>query len=68
MIKFLYGVSVALILAGGFGIVVKAETENEKNLDALEAACESSLGVLARMRQGYKCVVPVHQLIRNNHE
>ena len=44
------------------------ETENEKNLDALEAACESSLGVLARMRQGYKCVVPVHQLIRNNHE
>jgi len=35
----------------------------DDELDAIEADCEESGGVLARTRSGYVCVVPIHQAI-----
>lgn len=62
--KWVYRIGLIIVFVAAFiaGQVTSNIVWND-DLDALEADCEESGGVLARTRSGYVCVVPIHQAI-----
>lgn len=62
--KWAFRLGVVMIFVAAFFAGSTLEhRSNDEELDAMEAECEESGGVLARTRSGYACVVPAHQAI-----
>lgn len=62
--KWAYRLGLVLVFAAAFfaGSTI-GHHSNDEELDAIEAECEESGGVLARTRSGYACAVPLYQAI-----
>lgn len=54
---------VMMFVAAFFAGRTSISHSNDEELNAVEAECEESGGVLARTRLGYACVVPLYQAI-----
>lgn len=62
--KWLYRIGLVIVFIASFSAGYTASNLIwDDDLDAIEADCEESGGVLARARSGYVCVVPIHQAI-----
>ena len=63
--KWVFRLGLVMIFVAAFfaGRTSVSHYSDDEELNAMEAECEESGGVLARARSGYVCVVPAHQAI-----